>query len=187
MTQAAAIFNQETRDKKRIARGANSKKTHNGKGGCSLPSDNLTKKQKEALNGECVSYRANKPMSFKEYQALPDMSRKYYLETLRQRYDARSTWIAEMMGCPAKTITREMRRLGVTPAGRGGDTSHGKRDEWDAFVFGVTETIAEAVQAVEVAEVAEVAEVRVSWDEFYELAKALEQSFGCHIKIEVSL
>ena len=64
---------QDTRDKAITARSARSTRTHCGKGGAvKFPSDNLTKKEREAMNGKCETYRMNDPMTWEQFKAMPD-------------------------------------------------------------------------------------------------------------------
>ena len=54
------LFHQTCREQKNIARSARNKRTHNGKGGrVKFPSDYMTKKELQKMNGEVKSYRLN--------------------------------------------------------------------------------------------------------------------------------
>lgn len=55
MTDAEYLFKLTERERKRNARGAKNK-IKGGGGAVRLPSDNLTKKEREAMNGETVTY-----------------------------------------------------------------------------------------------------------------------------------
>lgn len=86
MTDEKFLFVTDCADKKRTARGVNNKRTHTGKGGkVRFPSDNLTRKELNAMNGEVVSYKLNEPMTWAEFKALPDDIKKTYIKLLREK------------------------------------------------------------------------------------------------------
>ena len=65
-----SIFEQEVREKGRIAAGAHHKKRRGR--GCRLPSDCLTPGQLRRLSGPVVTYRLDGPMRCQELLALPE-------------------------------------------------------------------------------------------------------------------
>ena len=180
MSDAEIMFNSEVATKKRVARGSHNKKTHNGKGGCRLPSDSLSKKEKEALNGPVTSVKLV-PMSWKDFKKLPDSGRKYYIEALRAKYGARDTWLGEMMGVKDSTINYERKRLGIPGFPRGAHSDMNK-DNWEAFVFGVDAKPVEAKAPVEVPAVIPT----VTWEDLFAAAKILGERYGVNVRVEVS-
>lgn len=54
--------------------------------GCKLPSDSLTKAQRDKLNGEVISVTLNKPISWDDYKALPKALQTEYINDLVKRY-----------------------------------------------------------------------------------------------------
>lgn len=99
MTDEVYEFMQDCADKKVTARSARNKRTHNGKGGrVRLPSDFLTKKEREAMNGECKSYRMNEPITWEEFNTWPKEHKITYIKLLREKFNAPDYAIAEMMG-----------------------------------------------------------------------------------------
>ena len=69
-------FNYDCMQKKRIARGAFAH-INRKRGGCSLPSDTLTEKQRKEKNGEVKSYNITRPMPWREFKPMPeDLSRE---------------------------------------------------------------------------------------------------------------
>ena len=67
MKDETYAFISDVKEKGFTARSARHTRTHCGKGGrVRLPSDNLSKKELEKLNGECKSFRLNDPMGRKE-------------------------------------------------------------------------------------------------------------------------
>ena len=105
MTDEKYEFIQDCKDKKITARSARNKKTHTGKSGrVRLPSDNLTKKELEAMNGECVSYRMNDPITWDEFRTWPKEHQETYIKLLKQKFGASLSAISEMMGVHRVTL-----------------------------------------------------------------------------------
>lgn len=124
------LFHSEVRDKKVTARSARNTRTHNGKSGrVKLPSDYMTKKELNAMNGEVKSYRLNEPMSWKEFKAMPDDIKVTYVKLLREKFHCIDSAIAEMMGIHKATFHNEMNRLGIMVGGKG----RRKWEDKDAF------------------------------------------------------
>lgn len=88
-------FDYDCMQKKRVARGAFAH-INRKRGGCSLPSDTLTEKQRKEKNGEVKSYNITRPMPWREFKPMPE----------------------EMNACDA-TIRREAELVGA-PFRRGG-------------------------------------------------------------------
>lgn len=88
MNDEKYVFITDCAEKKRTARGIHNKRTHAGKGGKVIfPSDYLTRKEREAMNGEIKTYALNRPMRWKEFKLLPDDVRREYIENLQKRFD----------------------------------------------------------------------------------------------------
>lgn len=121
------LFHADVRGKKNIARSARNTRTHCGKSGrVKLPSDYMTKKELNAMNGEVKSYRLNEPMSWKEFKALPDDIKVTYIKLLREKFNCFDSAIAEMMGINKVTFSQEIKRLGL-----GHGTKHGGNRTWN--------------------------------------------------------
>lgn len=127
MSNIRREFNQDCRDKKITARSARYTRTHNGKAGhVRLPSDNLTKKEREALNGECIKYASlKKPMTWSEFKELPDDLKVEYIKSLREKFKVPNIALAEMFDISVSLITRYFKCLGLsigTASGSGNRT-----------------------------------------------------------------
>ena len=134
MTEVEKDFHQDCRAKKSVAASARSRRTHAGKGGkVRLPSDNLTKKELEKMNGECKAYRLNSPMKWAEFKSLPDDLKVAYIKMLREKYNAPTKEITAMMGVSEFSYGEVMRKLGFAdkPGLRRKVT-----DEWFAWLAG---------------------------------------------------
>lgn len=129
MTDEKFVFFSDLREKKKTATGAHHKRSHCGKGGAvKFPSDFMTKKEREAMNGEVKSYKLNDPMTWAEFNAMPDDIKVTYITALRNKFNASDTNIAKMLGVSQPTFSETSRRLGI-PSKRSG------RAKWDADGF----------------------------------------------------
>lgn len=132
MSDEKYTFIQDSKEKKQIARSARHTRTHCGKGGAvKFPSDYLTKKERNAMNGECKSYRLNAPMTWEEFKALPDDLKVVYITALRQKYNVPDKYIAEMMGVKKSALCGLLTKLNLNKG-----AGHGKR-VWDKESFDI--------------------------------------------------
>lgn len=125
-------FDYDVMLKKRVARGAFSH-VNRKRGRCMLPSDFLSKKQREEKNGEVKSYNITKPMKWAEYRTMPDDLKREYLKNM-QSFGGTAVWLAEYMGVCDATIRREGEAIGV-PFRRGNRNAElwqRKVAEWDS-------------------------------------------------------
>lgn len=121
MTDEKFVFVSDCADKKRTARGIHNKRTHAGKGGKVLfPSDYLTRKEREAMNGEVKTYALNRPMRWKEFKMLPDDVRWEYIENLQKRFGVMQKDLAVMFGVSVNSVGLETKKLGIKFPHRGG-------------------------------------------------------------------
>lgn len=132
------LFASDSRDKKITARSAGKRRTHNGKrGAVRFPSDNLTKKEREAMNGECRSYRLNDPMKWAEFKSMPDDLKATYIRLLRERFNVPDSRIAQMMGVHKVTFSNLARTIGAARGSSRSGTMHWKEDEWVLWCNGM--------------------------------------------------
>lgn len=87
MDDAIYTFVQDVREKRQASYGA--KHRVNGAHGksCTLPSDRLTAKEREALNGEVMTYNPNEFYTWDEFEKLPEERQKQYIFGLMRRYN----------------------------------------------------------------------------------------------------
>lgn len=114
MTDEEYIFRTDCAEKKRTARGSFSKRTHAGKSGCKTPSEYLTKKEREKMNGKVQSYNLNRPMTWVEFKQMPDDIEREYLENIVKKYSPTQAAVSKMFGISDCTISILARRLGVS-------------------------------------------------------------------------
>ena len=143
------VFRQESRDRALVARSARNRRTHCGKGGrVKLPSDYMTKKELQNMNGEVAVYRLNEPMSWKEFKAMPDEHKETYIKIIRNKWNPPDSRIAEMFGISKFMMSNEMVRLGLNR----GKASYSGWDEegFLRWAHGVpAEAVEETVEEVE--------------------------------------
>lgn len=115
MSEAEYELKQDSRDKKITARSARSTRTHCGKrGAVKFPSDYLTKKERDAMNGKCETYRLNAPMSWQEFKSMPEDLQKTYIKTLRKTYNVPNKALAEMFGVSGPAIAKYFESRGLS-------------------------------------------------------------------------
>ena len=110
-------FDYDCMQKKRIAMGAFAH-INRRRGGCSLPSDALTEKQRKEKNGEVKSYNITRPMPWHEFKAMPEDLKREFFRNM-QSFGGTAKWLAEEMGACDATIRREAELVGA-PFRRGG-------------------------------------------------------------------
>jgi len=115
MKDETYLFHSEVGQKKNVARSARNRRTHAGKGGrVRLPSDNMTKKELNAMNGEVKSYRLNEPMTWVEFRAMPDDIKVTYIQMLRKKYGVPDSYLAKMFGVSGTMVRKTTERLGIS-------------------------------------------------------------------------
>jgi len=118
MTDEEYIFRQTSAERKRIGRGDFNKKRKGGRF-VRLPSDNLTAKEKRALNSEVTKYNMNAPVAWADFKKWPQDLACEYIRRLEEAYHARTENIAEMMGVGVWTLQQHRKKIGC-PAKVGG-------------------------------------------------------------------
>lgn len=110
-------FDYDCMQKKRIAMGAFAH-INRKRGGCSLPSDTLTEKQRNEKNGEVKSYNITRPMPWHEFKAMPEDLKREFFRNM-QSFGGTAKWLEEEMNACDATIRREAELVGA-PFRRGG-------------------------------------------------------------------
>lgn len=131
MKDAEYLFRQTEIERKRIGRGDFNKKRQGGKQ-VRFPSDHLTKKEREAMNGEVVSYQLGKPTDWATLKSWPEEIQKVYLTGLRKTYGVGGKEIGEMLGVAKVTVCHHEKKLGVSaPIGK---RTSLREEEWNKFL-----------------------------------------------------
>lgn len=132
MTDEEFVFRQTSAERKRNGRGDFNKKRKGGRF-VRLPSDHLSKKEKEKMNGEVTSYNMNVPVSWAEFKKWPQDLAREYIRRLEEAYHVRTEDIARMMGIGTWTLQQHRHKLGC-PAAAGGKRKPVDRAGWAKFI-----------------------------------------------------
>ena len=97
-------FDQDVREKKSLARSARYRKKGSKSRKCPLPSDNLTNKQLQEMNGEIMTYRMNEPMSWKEFKSIPKHIQIEYVNNLIHKFNVDMKNLAKMFEISTTTV-----------------------------------------------------------------------------------
>lgn len=136
-SEAERFFLDDVREKKNVSRSYRNKRTHCGKGGAvRLPSDKLTKKELQKMNGQCETYKLNQPMKWPEFLAMPLELQITYVKQLRKKFNVPDARIARMLCVSQCTFSQYVRKQGIAPGGRPRHTPWDE-DGWYLFMQGV--------------------------------------------------
>ena len=137
MNDVEFILKEDIKEKKQEGRGYYHKKNGSKSKKCRLPSDSLSKKEIEKMNGECKVYNLNKPMSYSNFCAMPVDLRIKYLEMLRDKFGANQIEISKMMGVADTTLASHRAKfLDGKPMFRSYKHSRLDVEEWNKFING---------------------------------------------------
>lgn len=114
MSDEAYELKQTIREQKNVANAARNRRGMTGKGGrARLSSDRLTQKQWEAKNGECKTYRMNDPMTWEQFNDLPDDLKVCYIKAIRKKYNTPDLILATCMGVDPDTFKNKLLEIGM--------------------------------------------------------------------------
>ena len=140
MNDAEQVFRQTEIERKRLSYGDKHKKRGGGRY-VRLPSDNLTRKEREAMNGEIKTWKEKPFYTFEEFKELPDDVQLKWVNSIINRYDVGLGGISKIIspGANRSTLHDYMERKGlleyVNSGGRGGAAAKGARklkEDFDA-------------------------------------------------------
>lgn len=110
MDDAEYLFHKQSKDAKRLARGAYAKKGGSRSKKCTLPSDRLSVKQRKELNGPVMIYNVRRPMKWKEFKELSKDLQIEYLQFLVLDKKARGIDVASMFGISATSLSNWLQK-----------------------------------------------------------------------------
>ena len=110
MNDERFVAQQTERERKSIAASARRRKTHNGKSGCTLPHENMSRKELLAMNGEVKEYNLSKPMDWNEFKALPMNLQEAYIYQLVRKYDISIKSFSRMLKVSQPTVGAYMKK-----------------------------------------------------------------------------
>lgn len=101
---------------------------------CRLPSDSLTQKEWNAMNGAVISFNPDKPMTYPKFKLLPEHLQKEYLGGLQVKYNFTLTQLGEMFGISGPSAGRILRKLGIPAAPANIKRDQSQHDKWNDFL-----------------------------------------------------
>ena len=135
MNDVEFILKEDIKEKKQAGRGYYHKKNGSKSKKCRLPSDSLSKKEIEKMNGECKVYNLSKPMSYSNFCTMPVDLQIKYLETLRVKFGASQTDISKMMGVADTTLASHRAKfLDSKPVFKSYKHSRLDVEAWNRFI-----------------------------------------------------
>lgn len=136
MDDTTYTFISDIKERKSAASGARHVKNGSKSKKCTLPSDYLTRSQKQKLNGEVKTYKMSEPITWKEFQKMPKDLKEDYIVNMIDTYHVSCVQLGEMMGISNKTLNNYLRDLGLNGylPGRGHCMSRDQRDAWNRFL-----------------------------------------------------
>lgn len=139
MRDEVYVFNQTSRERKSAGTGAFHKKGGSKSKRCTLPSDHLTPSQLKKRSSAVMSYNVSKPMTYAGFKKLDDNAKRFYPETIIQKYKPRAKDLAEMFGCSHGTLTTILKKYPSAKAMLNKDRiNNGMSKEWAYFIDPVT-------------------------------------------------
>jgi hypothetical protein len=115
MTDEAFVFNQTVRERKAIGYGAYHKKRKGGRT-IRFPSDNLSRRERQQMNGEVVSFDPRKFYTAEEFSMLPPEHKATLINGYISRYDVGLSNISEIVFGKSKTwLYNVLNKSGILP------------------------------------------------------------------------
>lgn len=106
MNDAEYLFRQTSKERAVVARGDKHKKRQGGRY-VRLPSDHLTRKEREALNGKILTFDPKKFYSWEEFKALPDDLQLRYVNSIINRYEVGVSTVSKVVFGKSETALHE--------------------------------------------------------------------------------
>lgn len=131
MTDEEYLFRQTSSERKKIGYGDRHKKRGGGRY-VRLPSDHLSKKEKEKMNGEVHNFNLGAPTRWHEFITWPKDLQVEYIQRLEEAYHAKNEDIAGMLDVSISGYRKYKNSLGLK-----GKPGHGKpidRAGWAKFI-----------------------------------------------------
>lgn len=115
MTDEAFVFNQTVRERKATGYGAYHKKRKGGRT-IRFPSDNLSRREKQQMNGEVFSFDPRKFYTAEEFLMLPPEHKATLINGYISRYDVGLSNISEIVFKKSKAwLYRVLNKSGIVP------------------------------------------------------------------------
>lgn len=150
MTDEEYLFRQTEIEHKKLGYGDKHKKRGGGRY-VRLPSDHMTKKEREAMNGEVTTYTMNRPITKAELYRWPTEIQLEYLQGLVDKFHPEQAYLSEMLGTSKPVVCNMLKTLGIKTDRRGPNTGTPMdKDGWKRFIGGEEPQEKPEIQPVEV-------------------------------------
>lgn len=113
MTNEAYTMVETIRERKSMLSGARHKKGGSKSKKCTLPSDTLTKREKEKMNGEMKVYNLKYPVTYSEFMDMPQDIKEEYIRSMQLRYHANASMLANAFRMTVNEFGEMMNGLGI--------------------------------------------------------------------------
>lgn len=97
MDDAEYVFRQEIREKKSAGRGTFHKKCGAKSKKCTLPSDRMTRKEREAMNSEVVSWSMSAFYDYATFKSMPPDIQIEYLQGITDKWHVGCSTVSEIL------------------------------------------------------------------------------------------
>lgn len=142
MTNEAYVFKQTVSERKRNGIGGYSKKRRGGRV-IRFPSDNLSRKERNKMNGEVSSYGMKSPVAWAVFKKWPRDIQIEYFKRLDEEYNPNSEQYAELFGTTQPAVIQHRRnKLGIGFGKRGRKKADPAK--WNEFLHGKTDEMPDA-------------------------------------------
>lgn len=147
MTDEKYVFEETSRERKRVGTGAYSRKRGSRSKKCTLPSDNMTAGQLKKRNGEVMQYNLKAPMGWLVFRSMPADLQKEYIKSCAYKYEARGCDMAEMFGISRNGFSAAMVGLFGSNTPFTGASRKKTSPLWEEFIRGDISVSAEPTPA----------------------------------------
>ena len=136
MTDAEYVFKEDVKERKKMRTGAFHRKHGSKSKKCTLPSDYLTRKEKESMSGPVSRIKMNEPYhDWKQFRKFTESLQVEYLNGLIVNYGARQIDLSKMFGITPTTLSNVCKTYGTPIAFKhGGKDVHKEDDRWHKFI-----------------------------------------------------
>ena len=125
-------FDYDVMQKKSIARGAAHRKRGAKSKKCTLPHENLTKKELRALSGEVKTYNIHQRLTWEQFKALDDEVAAEHIAYLVDTFGVNIKYIAVALGVSDITVSKYLKEHGIKVK----KSVFRPTSEWLAFMSG---------------------------------------------------
>ena len=132
MTDEEFLFHQDCADKKRTALGVHHKVNHGGR--VMMPSDYLTKKEREAMNSDVTTFKLDEPRNWTEFRQMSLELKEEYLNHLYRKYNPSQAMLAKMFGTSAPNVCVALKQIGLPVSGCNRKRTAEELAAWEKFL-----------------------------------------------------